>query len=259
MAQLTHRDLLALGLLALELLVLGLLALGIGTASAQSPLLAELDAAAKQYHEDPAQLDRLRAAFERAIAADPTPSRWTGLSRICFLWGDIRATTREQKLEAYDRGRKAGQRAVELSPRDASAHFWYATNTGRWGQINGVVRSLFLLSTVREHLNTALQLDPNLTGAYVVLGYVYYEVPGLFGGDLDRAEESFRTALKQVPNFTTARVGLARTLAKKGKAADARREAQAVLDEPAPFSPADWTVKDAPDARALLESLKDKR
>jgi tetratricopeptide (TPR) repeat protein len=254
MAQLTRRD----GL-ALRLLVLGLLALGSGTASAQSPLLAELDTVAKQYHEDPAQLDRLRASFERAVAANSTASLWTGLSRICFLWGDIRATTREQKLEAYDRGRKAGQRAVELSPRDASAHFWYATNTGRWGQINGVVRSLFLLSTVREHLNTALQLDPNLTGAYVVLGYVYYEVPGLFGGDLDRAEESFRTALKQVPNFTTARVGLARTLAKKGKAADARREAQAVLDEPAPFIPADWTMKDAPDARALLESLKDKR
>ncbi len=62
----------------------------------------------------------------------------------------------------------------------------------------------------------------------------------------------------RLPTFTTARVGLARTLAKKGKIADARREAQAVLDEKAPSNPADWTVKDTRDARQLLESLKGK-
>ena len=120
------------------------------------------------------------------------------------------------------------------------------------------MRSLFLLSTVREHLAIAIQLDPTLTGAHVVTGYVHYEVPGLLGGDLDRAEESFRTALRQLPSFTVARVGLARTLARKGKVAEARREAQAVLDEKAPANLADWTVKDTRDARQLLESLAGK-
>ena len=228
------------------------------TAGAQTPLLAELNAAATHYHADPAQLDRLRAAFERAVATDPTPANWIGLARISFLWGDVRATTREEKLAAYDRGRQAGLRATELVPRDAAAHFWYATNTGRWGQTNGVVRSLFLLSTVREQLAIALQLDPHLTGAYVVAGYVDYEVPGLLGGSLDRAEESFRTALRQAPDLTTARVGLARTLAKKGQVAEARREALAVLDEKSPANLADWTVKDTRDARLLLESLREK-
>jgi tetratricopeptide (TPR) repeat protein len=235
-----------------------LIALTMGFAHAQSPLIGELDAAASHYHQDPAQLDRLRAGLERAVATDPHPANWIGLARISFLWGDIRATTREQKLEAYGRGRLAGQRAIELAPRDATAHFWYATNSARWGQTNGVIRSLFLLPTVREHLATALELDPTLTGAYVVAGYVYYEVPGLFGGDLEKAQESFRTALQQVPTFTTARVGLARTLAKKGKIAEARREAQAVLDEKTPSNPADWALKDTRDARQLLEALQGK-
>jgi tetratricopeptide (TPR) repeat protein len=245
-------------MVARSLLVVALLGLPPPTAAAQSSLLAELDTAATHYHTDPAQLDRLRALVERAVASDPSPANWTALSRISFLWGDIRATTREEKLEAYDRGRQAGRRATELAPRDAAAHFWYATNTGRWGQTNGVVRSLFLLSTVREQVAIALELDPNLTGAYVVAGYVHYEVPGLLGGDLDRAEESFRTALAQVPNLTAARVGLARTLAKRGKVAEARREAQAVLDEKSPSNIADWTVKDTRDARQLLEALKGK-
>lgn len=244
--------------IARGLLVAAVLVLVPWMATAQSLLLAELDTAAAQYHAEPAQLDRLRADLERAVATDPHPAHWVGLARVSFLWGDVRATTREQKLDAYDRGRQAGKRAIELAPRDATAHFWYATNSGRWGQANGVVRSLFLLSTVREHLAIALQLDPNLTGAYVVSGYVHYEVPGLLGGDLDRAEESFRIALKQLPTFTVARVGLARTLAKKGKIVEARREAQAVLDEKAPQNLADWTVKDTRDARQLLESLKGK-
>jgi tetratricopeptide (TPR) repeat protein len=240
------------------LLAVALATLGSGTAAAQSPLLAELDVVAANYHADPEQLDRLRAELERAARADPHPAHWIGLARVSFLWGDVRAVTREQKLEAYGRGREAGKRATELAPRDATAHFWYATNTGRWGQTNGVVRSLFLLSTVREHLDLALQLDPNLAGAHVVAGYVHYEVPGLLGGDLDRAEQSFRTALKQHPRFTAARVGLARTLAKKGKIAEARREAQAVLDETSPQNLADWTVKDSRDARQLLASLQGK-
>jgi tetratricopeptide (TPR) repeat protein len=240
------------------LLVIMLMASSLVPAHAQSPLLDELDAAASQYHKDPTQLDRLRAGLESAVATDPHPANWIGLSRVSFLWGDIRATTREQKLQAYERGRHAGQRAIDLAPRDPAARFWYATNTGRWGQTNGVIRSLFLLPTVREHLTITLDLDPNFTGAHLVLGYVYYEVPPLLGGDLDKAEESFRTALKQVPTFTTARVALARTLAKKGKIAEARREAQAVLEEKAPSNPADWTMKDTRDARRLLESLKER-
>jgi tetratricopeptide (TPR) repeat protein len=240
------------------LLAVALALLAPAAAAAQSPLLAELEVAVTQYHAEPMQLDRLRVELEREVKTDPHADNWIGLARVSFLWGDVRAATRDQKLEAYGRGREAGKRATELAPRNAAAHFWYATNTGRWGQTNGVVRSLFLLSTVREHLDLAIQLDPKLTGAYVVSGYVDYEVPGFLGGDLDRAEESFRTALKQLPAFTAARVGLARTLAKKGKAADARREAQAVLDEKSPENLADWTVKDTRDARQLLEALKGK-
>jgi hypothetical protein len=55
------------------------------------------------------------------------------------------------------------------------------------------------------------------------------------------------------------RVGLARTLVDKGQADDARAELQRVLDEKAPSNLADWTLRDAPDARKLLESLPARR
>jgi len=102
----------------------------------------------------------------------------------------------------------------------------------------------------------ALELDPAFAPAYALGGNIYYEVPGFVGGDLDRSEAMFRRGLELDPHYTNMRVGLARTLWKKGRTADAQREALAVLDEKAPSNPADWTVKDVPQVKALLEQIK---
>jgi tetratricopeptide (TPR) repeat protein len=225
--------------------------------AAQSPLVGELQVLATQYHHDPGRLDRVRDGLEQALRTDSHVANLIALAQVSFIWGDIRARSREEKLEAYDRGRRAGQRAVELAPRDPSAHFWYAINTARWGQVNGVVRSLFLLPTVRKELDTVLELDPKFTGAYIVSGNVFYEVPALLGGDLEKAEEMFRKALKLDARFTAARVGLAKTLLKTGRLAEGRRELQAVLAEKKPRNPADWTLKDSRDARELLAAIRE--
>jgi len=83
-------------------------------------------------------------------------------------------------------------------------------------------------------------------------------LPVLFGGDREKAEQQFRKALEIDPHFTVARVDLARTLIAGSRHADARRELQRVIDERTPNSIADWTAKDLPRARELLESIKGK-
>lgn len=239
------------------LAALGPLALA-GAAWAQSPLVAELATVATRYHENPARLDVIREGLEQAARADAHVDDLVALARVSFIWGDIRATTTKQKLEAYDRGREAARRAIELAPKSAAAHFWFATNTARWGQAKGVLRSLFLLPTVQEEIRIVLNLDPRFTAVYSLAGNVYYEVPGLLGGDLRKAEEMFRKGLEQDPKFTGMRVGLGKTLIKLGRSAEARRELQAVLNEKDPTNPADWTLKDSCEGRALLDSIKGK-
>jgi tetratricopeptide (TPR) repeat protein len=192
------------------------------------------------------------------LKTDSHLDNFLALAQISYMWGDVRAKTPEEKLEAYDRGRQAARRAVELAPRNALAHFWHATNAGRWGQTKGVMRSLFLVPTVKEGMRTALDLDPKLVGAYSLAGSVYAEVPGLFGGDLDKSEEMFRKGLELDPRYTGLRVGLAKTLIKKKRFDEARRELRAVLDEKAPRNPADWTVKDSRQAREILDAIKDR-
>jgi hypothetical protein len=151
--------------------------------------------------------------------------------------------------------RPAMAQAAQADPRNARAHFWHATNAGRWGQAKGVLRSLFLLPEVKRGMETALALDPRFPPAYVLAGTVYYEVPGLFGGDLEKSERLFRKGLELDARFTALRVGLARTLIKGGRIPEARRELRAVLDEKAPSNVADWTLKDSRAARQLLDSL----
>jgi tetratricopeptide (TPR) repeat protein len=211
-----------------------------------------------RYHQDPAALDRARTLLDAALAQDRKVETMVMLSYVQFLVGDVRATTAEEKLAAYDRGREIGRRAVELAPKSHDAHLWYAINTARWGETKGVLRSLFLLPTIREELTILLELDPRSVRAHILAGNVLLEVPGFAGGDRVKAEEHFKKALAIDPRFTNARVDLARVYIADGRYAEARRELQRVINETSPSVVADWTVKDAPRARKLLESIKDR-
>jgi len=227
-------------------------------ARAQTPLESARVLVAR-YHEDPAGLDRARDLLDAALAKDRKVETMAMLSYVQFLIGDVRATTPEDKLVAYDRGREIGQRAVELAPKSHDAHLWYAINTARWGETKGVLRSLFLLPTIREELRILLELDPRSVRAHILAGNVLLEVPGFAGGDRAKAEEHFKKALDIDPRFTNARVDLARVYIADARYVDARRELQRVVKETNPSVVADWTVKDAPRARKLLESIKDKK
>jgi tetratricopeptide (TPR) repeat protein len=238
-------------------LVVLLLVLLPAPAPAQTPVEAARALVAR-YHEDPAAIDRARELLEKALATDRQVETMVMLSYVHFLVGDVRATTTDDKLAAYDRGRELGKRAVELAPKNPEAHVWYGINTGRWGLTKGVMRSLFLLPTVREEVDATLALDPKNLRALALSGNVYLEVPGLFGGDTEKAEQQFRRALEIDPRFTVARVDLARVLIARSRYGDARKELQQVIDEKTPNSIADWTVKDLPRARELLESIKAK-
>ena len=207
------------------------------------------------YHEDVTRLDRARDLMEKYLKTDSQVEGMILLSRISFMWGDVRTKDDEEKLAAYDRGRELGKRAVELAPKNPEAHFWYAANTAKWGQAKGVLRSLFLLPTLREEIDIILTLAPEHPGALQLAGSVELGLPW---GDLDKAEADFRKALKIDPHYTSVRVELARLLIKRGRYDEARKELQRVLNEKEPRFLADWIVKHTKRARELLGSIKDK-
>jgi tetratricopeptide (TPR) repeat protein len=227
-------------------------------AVAQTPVEAARALVAR-YHEDQAALDHARELLEVALAKDRQVDTMVTLAYVQFLWGDLRAKTDDEKLAAYDHGRQLGERAVELAPKNPDAHVWYAINTARYGQTRGIMRSLFLLPTVQREIDTILTLDPRNVRAHSLAGNVYMTLPRIAGGDAARAEDHFKKGLAIDPRFTVLRVDLARLYIANGRYQEARQELTRVLEERAPRIVADWTVRDAPRARGLLDSIKDKR
>lgn len=276
------RPVLPLARRRLLILLIGLLLVS-PTATARSessPLVAEFQEFSTRFHENPARLDQILEGLDQALktksnnsntstnSTNPSISTYStsstksymekllALAQVCFILGDVLATTDIQKVDAFERGRQVAERAVELEPKNVSARFWYAVNTGRWAQSKGFLRTLFLVPTVKKEINIILKLDPHFTLAYSLAGNFFYEVPGLLGGDLDKAEEMFRKGLEQDSTFTGLRVGLAKTLIKRGRIDEARQELQAVLDEKEPRNLAYWTLKDSKEAQELLDSIK---
>src|SRR5215510_3048283 len=77
------------------------------------------------YHEDARRIDEARDLLEAAITRERPSDAVTLLSRIYLLSGEVRATTDDEKLATFARGRDLGKLAIELAPRSEEAHVWY--------------------------------------------------------------------------------------------------------------------------------------
>ena len=237
--------------------VLALTALGPALA-ATPPAVQDAWKNVATFHEDLVRIDRARDLLEAEVAREPSLDALLLLSWAHLLWADYRAPSVEAKLASYERGRDVAKRAIEMAPRNPEAHLWYAANLGRWAITKGKLHAAFLLSTLRQEINTILEIDPNHVAGLALAGSFYLETPAMFGGDLPRAEGYLRKALSLDPHFTRARVELGRCLIEEGRYAEARQELKGVLDEHQPSYVADWVMRHKPTAERLLAEIRTK-
>jgi tetratricopeptide (TPR) repeat protein len=215
----------------------------------------------RQYHDDPTRIDRARDLLEAHVARGGTPDVPTllALARAWFLFGEQRAKSEDYRIAAYARARDYAKRATELAPKNADAHLWYAITLGTWSQAKGLLRSALALRNLRREVDTVLRLDPDNIEAHIMAGSIARELPVVLGGDRKEAEEHFQTARRLDPRLTGVRIELAQLYINMGRYAEARRELEAVLAERAPTDRPRWTLKEAPRARQMLESIRGKQ
>ena len=119
-----------------------------------------------------------RGSTERAIALESEVARTPSLDALLLLawahllWADYRAPDVDAKLASYERGRDVAKRAIDMAPRSPDAHLWYAANLGRWALTKGKLQAAFLLSTLRQEIQTVLELDPDNVPGLAVAGIV---------------------------------------------------------------------------------------
>lgn len=114
-----------------------------------------------------------------------------------------------------------GERAAQLAPNAADAHAQLAAIDSQ--EISGMTSAMRYGPRVNAELARALQLDPNNTLAYSVMGRRCLYAPAMFGGDTDKAIQDFQRAVRSDPRSDENYVWLAMAYWKKGNKAQAHQ------------------------------------
>jgi tetratricopeptide (TPR) repeat protein len=139
----------------------------------------------------------------------------------------------KDRLKVWEDGVAHGRTAASLAPDRPEGHFWMAANMGGAAELSQRA-GLRYRKSIKEELETVLRLDPAFLqgSADRALGRWYFKVPRLFGGNRKSAEAHLRASLKYDPHSTASHVFLAELLLADGRRAEAREEAQRVLEAP---------------------------
>ncbi|MGA8809138.1 MAG: tetratricopeptide repeat protein [Thermoanaerobaculia bacterium] len=81
------------------------------------------------------------------------------------------------------------EKAVAAKPKDAVRHFWLANAYGAVAQNSGMFRMMSLAHKAGTEFETAVTLDPNYIDARLGVLEFNLMVPGVMGGDIDKARE----------------------------------------------------------------------
>jgi len=194
-------------------------------------------------------------AASAANGPDAFDASWKLARADYWLGGHVPASERRA---IYEEGIGAARKATALQPKRPEGHFWLAADMGAMAESFGLRQGIKYRTAIRESLETVLSLDPSFLegSADRALGRWYFRVPRLFGGSHKLAEEHLRASLKHDATSTASHFFLAELYADEGRTAEAKAEAQAVID--APIHP-EWVPEDQEfkaNARKLLAGLK---
>jgi tetratricopeptide (TPR) repeat protein len=191
------------------------------------------------------EADRLYARRTDLASARRAIEMWTALLRTNpadydASWKIARAdywvgrhVAEKEQLDILEEGIAHGRRAASLAPPRPEGHFWLAANMGAAAELSQRAGFRYR-KAIKEELETVLRLDPAFLqgSADRALGRWYFKVPRLFGGNKKSAEAHLRASLNYDPRSTASHFFLAELLLADGRRAEARAEAQLVLEAP---------------------------
>jgi len=157
----------------------------------------------------------------------------------------------------FTRAEQAATQALKLNPRSAEAHFELARAQGGLLSRRGLLEAAAMVTSMRQHLEQALQIKPDYAEAKAALAVWHAALAQnglgwLYGADANQANALFEESLK-LEDSVVVRVWYALALQQQGKIPEARRQLERALA---------MTPKDAADrfeqnlARERLKSLK---
>jgi len=157
----------------------------------------------KEAQSDPS--DSVEASWKYAMALQSFASRFV--------------TDENLQMEYFHEGAEIAKRAAEQDTQCGPCEFWAAIHMAQYGERKGIVKMLGSLSEIISRLERAAELDPKhaLAGPYRVLGTIYKTLPGIVGGDDEKAVFFFEKAIAAVPLEPINYLALAELRASQGE------------------------------------------
>jgi len=160
-----------------------------------------------------------------------------------------------QKRQAFDEGARLARRVLDMQEHNAEAHYLYAANLGSSAQSAGVMASAFTVNTLKKHVRRALELSPDHAPALHMMGMMLEELPWFLGGDKDKAITYLVRATEVKPDYTRARLDLAKIYIKRQNQTAAQAELLKILHERPPSPISESWEQDQREAKNLFDAL----
>jgi hypothetical protein len=212
---------------ALSLLLAGLWQLSF----AQPSKLQEADSLYQRYRKTN-NLEALRQAagiLDQAQQSDPNgyDSLWRR-ARVYYNLGDDAKPTAE-KIRCFEQAIQSATHATEVRPDGVEGHYWLGVSEGGYGEVKGKFKALSEIGSIKKEMHAVININPAYEngGAYLVLGKMDFELPGILGGSNHRAIDEYLSGLKVAPNNSLMKVYLAESYIDAGR----KDEAKSLLDQ----------------------------
>lgn len=132
--------------------------------------------------------------------------------------------------KAFHDGIEAGKLAVKLQDGKPEGHFWLGANYGGSAKTS-IFAGLSEFDDIKREMETVIKLDEGyqMGSAYLALGQLYLEAPGLLGGDTQKAIQYLEKGLKLGPDHALLRAELVAAYVSANRNEDARKQIEALL------------------------------
>jgi hypothetical protein len=176
------------------------------------------------------------------------------LAKFNYYLGDHTPDTGERD-KAYHDGIEAGKLAVKLQDGKPEGHFWLGANYGGSAKTS-MLAGLSEFDDIKSEMETVIKLDERYqdASAYMALGQLYLEAPGLVGGDTQKAIQYLEKGSKLGPDNALMRAQLVKAYIEAHRNDDARKQIDALLA----MKPAAGYEPEYNDAVAQVTKLQEK-
>ena len=205
------------------------------------------------YGDDTNRDQQAVAVIEKALSSDGNNYQWLWrAARAHYYVGD--EAPQSNKLKHFESGISYAQRAIAQQPNAVEGHFWLGANYGGYSEVKGMFSALATVKKIRAEMETVLRLNAAYEDgrAYLALGELDRQLPGMLGGNVKRAVTRLEVGLKTAPRNFDMKYALAEAYKEDGRKDDARRQLNELL-QAAARNRSDRNTQDK--ARKLLAKL----